>query len=232
MARDLYHHLRPLCGRQDYEVTRRGRSSGIVSPKSDSDLLDCCHYVSGLFPRKLRGVLILRGFLEYHMVYRNVSSSRFVHLAYSPPKEGGSFKMPSKLLLQYPLLVEFAYLKMMAVEILYSLNTHCASMGLSEVAKGVYACEALKLNLAWDKYKNFNLPGEGEMFAFLECFNTSHTFLMVCYPVGMHNDHFKHSDKSLENKILLLIDSKKLSGTVGRGGCIMGTHYMYALLDW
>jgi hypothetical protein len=134
MARDLYHQLRPLCGRQGYKMTRRGGFSGIVSPKSDSDLLDCCHNVLQLFSRKLRGVLIMKGFLEYHMVYRNVSSSRFIHHAYSPPKEGGSFKMPSKLLLQYPLLVEFAYLKMMAVEILYSLNTHCASTGLPEVA--------------------------------------------------------------------------------------------------
>ncbi len=213
-------------------MTRRGRSSGIVSPKSDSDLLDCCHDVPGLFLRKLRGVLIMRGFLEYHMVYRNVFSSRFGHHAYSPPKEGGSFKMPLKLLLQYPLLAKFAYFKMMAVEILYSLNTHRASMGLSEVAKAVYACEALKLNLARDKYKNFNLPGEGKMFAFLKYFNTSHTYSMVCYPVGMHNDHFKQGDESLENKILLSIDSKKLSGRVGHGGCIMGTHFVYALLDW
>jgi hypothetical protein len=90
MARDLYHQLRPLCGHQGYKVTIRGGSSGIVSLKSDSDLLDCCHNVPGLFPRKLRGVLIMRGFLEYHMVYRNVSSSRFVHHTYSPPKVGGA----------------------------------------------------------------------------------------------------------------------------------------------
>ena len=73
MARDLYHQLRPLCGHQGYEVTRRGGSSGKVPPKSDRDLLDCCHDVPGLFPRKLHGVLIMRGFLEYCMVYRNVS---------------------------------------------------------------------------------------------------------------------------------------------------------------
>jgi hypothetical protein len=90
---------------------------------------------------------------------------------------------------------------MMAVEILYSLITNCASMELSEVDKGAYACEALKLNLAWDKYKNFNLPGEGKMFAFLEYLKTSHSYLMVCYPVGMHNDRFKHGDESLEKNI-------------------------------
>ena len=176
--------------------------------------------------------LIMRGSLSYHMVYRNVSSSKFVHHTYSPPKEGGSFKMPAKLLLQYPVLAEFAYLKMMAVEILHSLNTLCVSQGLSQVCKGVYACEACKLHLAREKYKNFNLPGEGKMFAFLACFNTSHTYSMVCFPVGMHNDRFKDVDESLENKILLSIDMKKWNGRVGRGGCLMGTHYVYALLDW
>ncbi len=115
MARDLYHQLRPMCGSQGYEVKRRGGSSGLVSPQSDKDLLDCCHDVPRLLTRKLRGVLIMRGSLSYHMAYRNVSSSKFVHHAYSPPKEGGSFKMPAKLLLQYPVLAEFAYLKMMAV---------------------------------------------------------------------------------------------------------------------
>jgi hypothetical protein len=42
---------------------------------------------------------------------------------------------------------------MMAVEILHSLNTLCVSQGLSLVCKGVYACEACKLHLAWEKYK-------------------------------------------------------------------------------
>jgi hypothetical protein len=169
MARDLYHQLRPLCGSQGYKVKRRGGSSGLVSPQSDRDLLDCCHDVPGLLPRKLRGVLIMRGSFSYHMAYRNVSSSKFVHHAYSPPKEEGSFKMPAKLLLKYPVLAEFAYLNMMAVEILHSLNTLRVSQGLSLVCKGVYACEACKLHLAREKYKNFNLPGEGKMFAFLVC---------------------------------------------------------------
>ncbi len=104
MARDLYHHLRLLCGRQGYGVKRRGGSSGLVSPQLDRDLLDCCHDVPGLLPRKLRGVLIMRGSLSYHIIYRNMSSSKFVHHAYSPLKEGGSFKMPAELLLQYPVL--------------------------------------------------------------------------------------------------------------------------------
>jgi hypothetical protein len=134
------------------------------------------------------------------MVYRNVSSSKFVHHTYSPPKEGGSFKMPAKLLIQYPVLAEVAYLKMMAAEILHSLNTLRVSQGLSLVCKGVYACEACKLHLAREKYKNFNLPGEGKMFAFLACYNTSHTYLMVCYPVGMHNYHFKDDDDHWKTK--------------------------------
>ena len=208
-------------------MTRRGGSSGRVCPQSDRDLLDCCHEIPGLFPRKLRGVLIMRGALPYHMVYRNVLSSGFVHHAISPPKEGGFFKMPCKILCQYPVLAEFAYL--MAVEILSSLNTHRASQGCSEVAQGVYVCESRKLNLARQEYKNCHLPGDDRMYAFLECFNNLHTYSMVCYPVGMHSDRFKEDDESLENKILMSIDTP---GRVGRGGCLMGTHYVYALLDW
>ena len=41
------------------------------------------------------------------------------------------------------------------------------------------------------------------MYAFLDCFNNLHTYLMVCYPVGMHNNHFKEGNESLENKILI-----------------------------
>jgi hypothetical protein len=55
---------------------------------------------------------------------------------------------------------------------------------------------------------------------------------MVHYPVEMHNDHFKDVDESLENKLLLSIVMMNWNERVGCGGCLMGTHYIYALLDW
>jgi hypothetical protein len=78
IANELYHQLRPIAGRQGYEVVRQGGSSGKTCLQSDQDLLDCIHDVPGLCPRKLRGVVILRGKLTYYLIYRNVNSTKFV----------------------------------------------------------------------------------------------------------------------------------------------------------
>ena len=96
------------------------------------------------------------------------------------------------------------------------------------ISQGVYACESRKLILAWDKYNNCDLPGDDRMYAFMECFNNLHTYSKVCYPVGMHRDCFKEGNEALENKILMSIES---SGRTGCDGCLMGTHYVHALLD-
>jgi hypothetical protein len=141
MAKELYHRLRPISGRQGYKIMRRGGSSGKISIQSDQDLLDCIHDVPGLCPRRLRGVLILRGHLTYYLVYRNMKSTKFVCYQYSPPKEGGSFKMPSAILYSYPVLCEFTYLKMMGIEVIRSLNLYQAKRGLSTVCQGVVDCE-------------------------------------------------------------------------------------------
>ena len=55
---------------------------------------------------------------------------------------------------------------------------------------------------------------------------------MGCYPVGIHNDHIKDGDESLENKIMMTIelDCEFYKGQ-GRGDCIMSKHFVYALLD-
>ena len=82
IANELYHQLCPIAGRQGYEVVRRGGSSGETCLQSDQDLLDCIHDVPGLCPRKLRGVVILRG-LSYYLIYRNVDSTKFVCHQYS-----------------------------------------------------------------------------------------------------------------------------------------------------
>ena len=54
------------------------------------------------------------------------------------------------------------------------------------------------------------------------------------YPVGVHNDHFKDDDQSLENKIMMAIefDCDFYEGQGCGGGCIMSTHFVYTLLDW
>jgi hypothetical protein len=56
---------------------------------------------------------------------------------------------------------------------------------------------------------------------------------MVCHPVGMHYDHFRDGDESLENKILMSVDIDSVSHKrLGHGGSVMGNKYVYALLDW
>ena len=229
----LYHQLRPIAGRQGYEVVRRGGSSGKTSIQSDQDLLDCIHDVPGLCPRRLRGVVILRGPLTYYLIYRNMESTKFVCYQYPPPKEGGSFKMPSAILYSYPVLCEFTYLKMMAIEVLQSLNINRVKHGLSRVCQGVLDCESRKVNESRKIYDTCDQPLEEKYLAFFDAFNKLHSYSMVCYPVGMHNDTFKDDDESLENKILMSIENDPGNRKgLGRGGCIMGTHFVYALLDW
>ncbi len=67
----------------------------------------------------------------------------------------------------------------------------------------------------------------------MESFNQLHTYSMVCHPVGMHNNHFRDDDESLENKILMSFDIDSVSHKrLGPGGSDMGNKYVYALLDW
>ena len=49
---------------------------------------------------------------------------------------------------------------------------------------------------------------------------------MVCYTVGRHNDHFKDGDKAIENN-----NDPGPRKELGQGGCVMGTHFVYAVLD-
>ena len=120
---------------------------------------------------------------------------------------------------------------MIAIEVLKTLNIYRAHCGLSSVCEGVIDCETRKMKQCRNIYKDT----DKSFHAFLASFNSYHSFSMVCYPVGIHNDHFKHGDDSLENKILLSIESDPSYDEgkgMGRGGCVMGTHFVYALLDW
>ena len=143
--------------------------------------------------------------------------------------------MPSAVLYRYPVLCECTYLKMMVIEILQSLNINRATSGLSSVCQGVLVCESRKLNESCKIFKKCDLPLPEKYLAFINAFNKSHSYSMVCHPVGIHNDHFKEGDECLENKILLSItndpgpENHKL---LGRGGHVLGNAFVYALLDW
>ncbi len=103
------------------------------------------------------------------------------------------------------------------------------------MCQGVLDCESRKLNKSCKIFKGCDQPLHEKYLAFLDAFNKTHSYSMVCHPVGIHNDHFKEGDESLKNKIFLSIDNDPGPGNskvLGRGGCIMGTHFVYALLDW
>ena len=85
------------------------------------------------------------------------------------------------------------------------------------------------------------------MFSLIQYYNSCNNFLMVAYPVGMHNDHFHLARELLENCILLCLSEHGQRGKkgqvqnfigefthnkIGRGGSLVGERYVYALLDW
>jgi hypothetical protein len=79
--------------------------------------------------------------------------------------------------------------------------------------------------------KEYGLANREEaMFCFLDTFNTFKHYSMVAYPVGLHKDHFKHGKESLENKLLFSLNPN-FGKSTGRGGCLVGRSYVYALLD-
>jgi hypothetical protein len=123
---------------------------------------------------------------------------------------------------------------MMVIEILQSLNINRATSGLSSVCQGVLDCESRKLNEYRKILKKCDLPLPEKYLAFFNAFNKSHSYFMVCHPVGIHNDHFKEGDGSQENKILLSIANDPGPGNpklLRRGGHVIGNALVYALLD-
>ena len=120
-----------------------------------------------------------------------MKSTKFVCYQYLPPKERGAFKMPSAVLYSYPVICKFTYLKMMAIEVIRSLNINRAKSGLYSVCQGVLDCESRKMNKPRKIFNDCDQPLHEKYLAFFDAFNKSHSYSMVCHPVGIHNDHFK-----------------------------------------
>ena len=71
------------------------------------------------------------------------------------------------------------------------------------MCQGVIDCETRKVQESRKVYDASDKSLEGKYLAFLDAFNKMHSYSMVCYPVGMHNDTFRDGVESLENKILM-----------------------------
>ena len=89
-------------------------SLGKVNDRSDVNLLTVLKRHEGSLPRKAWGCVILCDLLCYHIVYwkcnptKNDNAGTYAHMRYSPPQDGGQFKMPKIYLSAFPVLGEFA----------------------------------------------------------------------------------------------------------------------------
>jgi hypothetical protein len=176
--------------------------------------------------------MIIRAQDRYLFCYAKATPStenKFVMWSYCPPKAGGAFDMPDSCIAMFPPVAEMIYLKAFSISVLVSLNRYFHDRGEPAVATGPLKFELVSLEHARKVFSNS--PPEEAMFHFLCCFNSFNHYSMVAYPVGMHCDHFRHGKESLENKLLFCLNPNIGSG-VGRGGCLVGSSYVYCLLDW
>ena len=143
---------------------------------------------------------------------------------YSTPKRGGSFEVDPDMLGRHPILDEFQYQKMDAVQILSSLNEILLETNKKCVSPRMIQSELQKNWLSRNVFRQFN----GINFLdFISSYNSFHKFSCVCYPVGEHVDHY---DEGLENKTMAI--NRSIHHHVGRGGSISGNDYVFAILDW
>jgi len=231
MAKLSHDILRTIAGKFGFEIRRCSGTAGKLESQSDKDLIDLLDTTS-ITPRNSQGCLIVKDTFKYHIMYMGNSHRRVKHVSYSPPKPGGSFQLPDHLLEVIPILAEFTYIKMLAILIVQRYNFAREKEMKVPVASRVVECEFEKLKkarLVFNQYKENNL--QDAMIRFIASFNHQHRFSMVCYPVGIHYDHFKEGDESLENRILLSFP--KVENSCGRGGSVYGDdYYVFALLDW
>lgn len=231
-SKDIYALIRSYAGRRGFEVKRTCGSSGKVSPESDRNLLYFLSYHEGILPRLAHGCVIIRGEDRYYFCYAKVtpsSSTNHVIWEYTPPKDGGQFRMPNICLSMFPPIAEMVYLKTLAVSVLVHYNQYRNENNQAAVASGPLRYERISLEEARKAYTS--APKNEAMFQFISKFNSFNNYSMVAYPVGMHCDHFKHRKESLENKILFCISPSKMN-EFGRGGCIVANNFVYGLLDW
>jgi len=231
MAKLSHDILRTIAGKFGFEIRRSSGTAGKLEPQSDKDLIDLLDTTS-ITPRNSQGCLIVKDTFKYHIMYMGHSHRTVKHVSYSPPKPGGSFQLPDHLLDVIPILAEFTYIKMLAILIVQRYNFAREKEMKLPVASRVVECEFEKLKKArvvFNECKDNNL--QDAMIRFIASFNHQHRFSMVCYPVGIHYDHFKEGDESLENRILLSFP--KVENSCGRGGSVYGDdYYVFALLDW
>eukprot|EP00956_Cyclotella_meneghiniana_P035221 scaffold112761_cov46-Cyclotella_meneghiniana.AAC.5 len=229
--------IRFYAGNQGYETRQTCGSSGSVTETTDRNLLQYLKSKSnsGAFPRNITACMLIRG--KYHIFYAKTHGEcEIAHVVYTPPREGGSFRMPDIVLFGYPVLVEMVFLKTFTICVLRALNKYRYQHGHLMVATGLLSYETKSLELARQQCSHSCSESE-KIFTFIFIFNAQNHFSPVAYPVVYHYDYSKERKESIENKLLLVVPREVMKeqmkiNSVGRRGSLTCEDYAYAILDW
>jgi hypothetical protein len=231
IVESIYSNLRPISGKQGFEVTRLGGTGGYTCDQSTKDLLYILKQNDSLLPRKAGACLIIPSKKFYSVYYmRNktdpeTSQHPVAYHKYSPPKPGGSFMLDGTILNYFKIIGEFGYLKMVVTLLLQTMNDQCLDIMGYPVCKGPIHYEMRNIDYARGAFQI------NKSYASLcKAFISVNSMTLISWPVGQHNDHFSKNVESLENKILFVVPSEKKSN--GRGGSLIGSQFVFALLDW
>lgn len=231
-AHSLFCYLQLIAGKGGYELRRKDGSAGVTNSQSDINLLAVLPYLHSAVPRKLWGTFILRLKYCYYIFYKRAfhtssAKSAWTHVWYTPPHNGGKFKMPESMIIDFPCLGEFSYQKMLAVTIMQSVNKHRLKLDLSPIAP-IETCSELQ-NIMKAR-KNFDPGVKSSMIDFVHAYNNLNDFNTITHVVGSHEDYSPYGP-SFENRMLVV--NTKLNGYgYGRGGGIFTDRYTWSLVDW
>lgn len=216
----LFRELTHLLPKGGHEAMRQGGSSGESAVNAN---LFKFLATNTSFPRKAQRVKLIQRQLgwdaiyvkPYHPIRKAIKFSR-----YCQPQPGGSFHLPPKLLLKYPVLLEFVQLKIYTAQILKALQD-----------MGLYILQPLAVQTTLQDLAESQLLAHGNFGEVLFLVSSRNMYSMVCYPVGYHIDTFQDNKASLENKICFVQTRWKGTKGCGRGGS-GANQYVWALLDW
>lgn len=229
-AVSLYSTLCHVAGKGGWEMNRTSGTNACVNDSTHKDLTLVLHTNQSLLPNKAGACWIIPHKKFYYILYSKHNPGDNKHpiacTTYSPPKPGGSFLLNSNAISKWPILGEFAFVKMIATLTLKKLNEYNVAKRQHTVASGPIVDELRNINYA---RRIFNQTWD--WVSFIKAFITVNSMSLIAWPVGLHNDHFNEGGESLENKILFNLPSKKISGA-GRGGSILKDQFVFALLDW
>ena len=224
----MYELIGSVCGKHGFEATRTGGLSGVTTDQTDVEFLHAMHKINSALLRRLGGCKITRNKLHYHVTYWRKEQK--LHLTpcttgkCCPVKRGGLFDMAPGMLMRYPWLGEFLYLKMTAVMIMNFFNVHHKANCKAPIATG-----PIEQDMETVMYAGRVFHKCGSYFNLITNYNLRNKYSMVCHAVGFYFDIFNCGTKSIENKMFLVLNNQ--CGKASRGGSLFGNKCCFVLLD-